>query len=65
MRSRTRARGAERRAETAVFGRLFLQRMHHYRVLAKDNVPLPGEDEHLIAAVTRTFFPHFNTIPPD
>jgi hypothetical protein len=36
MTSRTRDRGTGRRAETAVFGRLFLQRMHHYRVLAKD-----------------------------
>jgi hypothetical protein len=36
MTSQTRDRGTERRAETAVFGRLFLQRMHHYRVLAKD-----------------------------
>ena len=36
MTSRTRDRGTERRAETVVFGRLFLQRMHHYRVLAKD-----------------------------
>ncbi|MGA2986576.1 MAG: hypothetical protein ABSG32_22475, partial [Terriglobia bacterium] len=33
--SRTRDRGPERRAETAVFGLLFLQGMYHYRVLAK------------------------------
>jgi len=37
MTSRTRDRGTERRAETAVFGRLFLQRMHQYRILAKDS----------------------------
>ena len=36
MTSRTPDRGAERRAETAVFGRQFLQRMHQYRILAKD-----------------------------
>jgi hypothetical protein len=36
MTSRTRDRGAERPAETAVFGRLFLQRMQYYRVLARD-----------------------------
>jgi hypothetical protein len=30
-------RGTERRAEIAVFERLFLPRMHHYRVLAKEN----------------------------
>jgi hypothetical protein len=36
MTSRSRDPGTERRAETAVFGRLFCQRMHHYGVLAKD-----------------------------
>jgi hypothetical protein len=36
MTSRTRDRGPERRAETAVFGRLFTQRVHQYHVLAKD-----------------------------
>ena len=38
MTSRTRDQGAERRAETVVSGRLLLQRMHYYRVLAKDRM---------------------------
>ncbi|MGA2985979.1 MAG: hypothetical protein ABSG32_19415, partial [Terriglobia bacterium] len=38
--SRTRDRGPERRAETAVFGLLFLQGMYHYRVLAKYTVAI-------------------------
>lgn len=37
MTARARDHGTERRAETAVVGRLFFQRMHHYRVLAKNN----------------------------
>jgi hypothetical protein len=36
MTSLIREQGPERRAETAVFGQLFLQRIHQYRVLAKD-----------------------------
>jgi len=36
MTSRTGGQGTERRAETAVFERLFCRRMHHYRVLAKN-----------------------------
>jgi hypothetical protein len=34
--SRNGDHATERRAETTVFGRPFLRRMHHYRVLAKD-----------------------------
>ena len=37
MTSPTRDQGTERRAETAVFGWMFLPRMHHYRFLAKEN----------------------------
>jgi len=36
MTSLTRDRGPERRAATAAFGRRFLQRKRHYRVLVKD-----------------------------
>ncbi len=35
MRSSTKNRGIERRTETAVLGRLFLQRVYHYWVLGK------------------------------
>jgi hypothetical protein len=36
MTSRVRDQGTERQAETAGFGRLFLQGTRHCRVLAKD-----------------------------